>query len=186
MAVSIQLWQFTVRDYDRMLASGILNEDDRVELIDGEVREMSPIGERHASTVNRLNHLLVECVGRQAIVSVQNPVVLDDLTKPQPDLVLLRWQDDFYAARAVHAHDVLLVIEVSDTTLEYDRLEKLPRYAAAGIDEAWIIDVFGQSIEHYSQPQGGGYRKMETLEHGQTIRSIALPHLILEVDAVLG
>jgi Uma2 family endonuclease len=169
-----------------MLASGILNEDDRVELIDGEVREMSPIGERHASTVTRLTHLLVGRLDQLAIVSVQNPVALDDLTKPQPDLVLLRWQDDFYATRAVDAHDVLLVIEVSDTTLEYDRLEKLPRYAAAGIGEAWIVDVFGQSIEQYSQPHGGGYRKMETLEHGQTIRSISLPQLVLEVDRLLG
>lgn len=186
MAVAIQRRQFTVRDYDRMLASGILNEDDRVELIDGEVREMSPIGERHASTVDRLTQLLVETLNRQAIVRSQNPIVLDDFTKPQPDLVLLRWQDDFYASRTPEPDDVFLVIEVSDTALQYDRLEKLPRYVSAGIEEAWIVDVFGQTVEQYSQPASGGYRKRETFEHGQTIRSVSLAQLTLHVSAMLG
>ncbi|MEX2142821.1 MAG: Uma2 family endonuclease [Pirellulales bacterium] len=186
MAVPIQLWQFTVRDYDRMLASGILNDDDRVELIDGEVREMSPIGELHASTVDRLTELMVKKVGRRAIVRTQGPIVLNDFTKPQPDLVLLHRQDDFYATRTPQPDDIFLVVEVSDTTLDYDRLEKTPRYAAAGIAEVWIIDVFGQSIEQYSQPAGGGYRQVETLQHGQSIRSKSLEQLALEVSDVLG
>ena len=186
MAAPIQLWRFSVRDYDRMLESGILNEDDRVELIDGEVRELSPTGERHASIVDRLTQLLIENLARCAIVRIQNPIVLNDFTKPQPDLVVLKWRDDYYASQTPGPADILIVIEVSDTTLNYDRSEKLPRYAAAGIPEVWIVDVFGHNMEQNTQPDRGGYRHTETLQHGAIIRSKVLPQLALDVAAIVG
>src|SRR5579863_6654097 len=136
--VQITRWAISVADYHRIAEAGILGEDDRVELIDGEVRVMSPIGNPHAATVNRYNALLSTLVGKDAIVSVQNPIQLNDMSEPQPDVVLLRFRDDFYADKTPTPADVLLIIEVSDTTLAYDRLEKLPRYALAGIPEVWL------------------------------------------------
>jgi Uma2 family endonuclease len=182
MAASIQLWQFSVDDYQRMLESGILNEDDRVELIDGEVREMSPINTWHASTVSRLLHLLVEKLKRRSLVEVQNPIILNDFTAPQPDLVLLKWQDNFYADHTPIAEDAFVVVEIADTTLQYDRQEKLPRYAAAGIPEVWIVDGQNEAVEQYLNPQGGQYQEKKVIARGDRLvcRSIA----DLEIDGV--
>ncbi len=170
MAASIQLWQFSVQDYHRMLESGILHEDDRVELIDGAVREMSPINSWHASTVKRLLHLLVNRLQKKALVSVQDPIVLDDYTEPQPDLILLKWRDDYYAEQLPNAEDALVIIEVADTTLHYDRQEKLPRYAAAGIPEVWIVDAGSEAVEQYVDPQGSEYRDKKVIGTRRTPR----------------
>src|SRR5215216_6351059 len=120
MAIQIARWQFTVTDYARMRETGILSEDDRVELIDGEVRPMSPIGPPHAAIVNRLNRLMSRQLGELAIVSVQNPIQLSDYTEPQPDLAVLHPRDDFYAHAHPRVDDILLVVEVADTSIEYD------------------------------------------------------------------
>jgi Uma2 family endonuclease len=182
MAASIQLWQFSVQDYHRMLESGILHEDDRVELIDGEVRAMSPINSWHASTVKRLNYLLGEKLRKRALVSVQDPIVLDDYTEPQTDLILLKWRDDYYAEQLPIADDALVVIEVADTTLQYDRQEKLPRYAAAGIPEVWVVDAGSETVEQYVGPPGGEYREKQVIARSERLvcRSIAG----LEIDGV--
>ena len=177
---------FTTADYHRMAEAGILGEDDRVELIDGEVRLMSPIGFTHVAIVNDYNALLTAQVGNAAIVSVQNPIQLSRTSEPEPDLVLLRYRDDRYHKGPATAADVLLLIEVSDTTLAYDRQEKLPRYALAGIPEVWITDVDGQAVERYSEPQGNQYATKQTFKRGQSISVLALPQITIAVDSIFG
>ncbi len=176
--------RFTVHEYHRMGEAGILHEDDRVELIEGEIVEMAAIGTRHFACVNQLTRLLVRGVGDAAIVSVQNPVRLDERTEPQPDLGVLRIRD--YRESLPMPGDVLLLIEVSDTTLAYDRGVKLPLYARAGITEVWIVDLAGEVIERYTDPSAEGYRSFERVRRGGKVESGALPELALRVEAVLG
>jgi Uma2 family endonuclease len=176
--------RFTVHEYHRMGEAGILHEDDRVELIEGEIVEMAAIGTRHFSCVNGLNRLLVRGVGDTAIISVQNPVRLDEHTEPQPDLTVLRVRD--YRESLPGPEDVLLLIEVSDTTLPYDRGVKLPLYARAGIREVWILDLAGEVIELYTDPSGDGFRNLKQARRGEKIELTALPELALGVDAVLS
>ena len=177
-------WRFTVHDYHRMGEAGILHEDDRVELIEGEIVEMAAIGPRHFSCVNRLNRLLVMSVGDEAVVSVQNPVRLNEHTEPQPDFAVIRPRD--YRESLPEPDDVLLLIEVSDTTLAYDRGVKLPLYARAGIKKVWIIDLPGETIERYTDPLEESYRRADRLRRGQRLESISLPGPTPSVDEVLG
>ena len=177
-------WRFTVHDYHRMGEAGILHEDDRVELIEGELVEMTAIGTRHFSCVNRLTRMLVMSVGDEAIVSVQNPVRLNEYTEPQPDLTVIRPRD--YRLSLPGPEDVLLLIEVSDTTLAYDRGVKLPLYARAGIREVWIVDLPGETIERYTDPLEESYRRADRLRRGQTLESISLPGPTPSVDEILG
>lgn len=174
----------TVHEYHRMGEAGILHEDDRVELIEGELIEMAAIGTRHFTCVNQLTRLLVRGVGDEAIVSVQNPVRLDDYGEPQPDLTVLRPRD--YRESLPGPRDVLLVIEVSDTTLRYDREVKLPLYARADIQEVWIVDLPGATVERHTEPSADGYGLVRRVWRGDTLRPEALPDLALPVDAVLG
>lgn len=186
---TIELRRFTVADYAKMGESGIFGENDRVELIDGEVRCMSPIGTRHIAIVNRLTRLLVRIEGDATIVSIQNPVQLNDYTEPQPDVTVLRWRSDDYEDSTVQAKDVLVLIEVADSSLQYDRNEKLPRYAAAGIPEVWIVDADENRkvIEQYSVPLAGQYSIKKILKVGDSIVSASLPEVIrLSVVEVLG
>lgn len=180
MATTFELRRFSVTDYAKMLESGILGEKDRVELIDGEVRRMSPIGSRHIAMVNRLTRLLVRMVGDAAIVSIQNPTQLNDYTEPQPDVTVLRWRSDFYEKMKAQPEDVLLLIEVADSSLDYDRHEKLPRYAAAGIPEVWIVDVDENRhvIEQYAAPWDGEYTINNSLAIGDIIVSESIPEII--------
>ena len=182
----IARWTISVTDYHRMHDVGILGEDDRVELIDGEVRQMSPIGALHAAIVTRYHTLLLPQVGKTAIVFVQNPIQLNNISEPQPDIALLRFRDDFYSAALPKAAEVLLIIEVSDSTLVYDRQEKLPRYALAGIPEVWLTDVESEAIERYTDPKGNQYATKQTLKRGQRISVQALPTITLNVDNIFG
>lgn len=186
MAVDILRHTFTTTDYARMLETGILHEDDRVELIDGEVRQMSPIGPYHAALVARLNRLLMQHAIDSMIVRVQDPVRLSDYSEPQPDLALVAERADFYAHSHPTVEDIYLLIEVSDTTLSYDRSEKLPRYALAGVQEVWIVDTAAQQIEQYYQPAGNQYRTKQTSERGQTIQAHTLPNLMLDIDSIFS
>lgn len=168
-----------------MLESGILSEDDRVELIDGEIRNMSPIGPYHAAVVTRVLKLLTSRAGEDVIVSPQNPVRLNDYSEPQPDIALLRYRDDYYAAAHPGANDILLLIEVADTTLKYDRNEKLPRYAAANVPEAWIINLEEQLVEQYTQPKQGQYTHIQRVLPGETLTSSTLPGIALQISNLL-
>jgi len=189
MATDFELRRFSVDDYSKMLDSGILTEQERVELIDGEVRCMSPIGTRHIGVVIYLSHQFGRMLGDAAIVSTQNPIQLDDYSEPQPDVTILRWRSDFYRKSKARPQDVLLLIEVADSSLNYDRHEKLPRYAAAGIPEVWIVDVAEDRyvIEQYSVPQGDQYLSKELHSIGDTIVSRSLSDAIqLSVADVFG
>jgi Uma2 family endonuclease len=184
MAVPIIRRQFTTDEYAQMWRTGILREQDRVELIDGEVRVMSPIGPLHAAVVKRLNVLLGKHLSSSIIVSIQDPIHLTDYTEPQPDVALLHYRADYYAQAHPVADDVLMVIEVSDSSIDYDRNEKLPRYAAAAISELWIIDLAQLTIEQYSQPRNDKYLVKQIVERGDQITSVVVPTLTLDVDAI--
>jgi Uma2 family endonuclease len=177
---------FNVDQYYRMAQSGILAEDDRVELIEGEIIKMSPIGVRHASCVNRLNTLFAEMLGRKAIVSVQNPLLLSTYSEPQPDLCLLRPKADFYADEHPSPADVFLVVEVADTSIGYDRDEKIPLYARAGNAEVWLIDLTQDTVTLYAEPIRGQYRQTREANRGGAVASNIFSELILEVDTILG
>jgi len=177
---------FTVEDYHRLAEAGILGDDDRVELLDGQVVEMTPIGPDHAGCVDALIRLLSPLAGTAAIVRVQNPIVLGQRWEPQPDVTLLRPRPDGYRRTHPGPEDVLLVIEVADASLPTDREVKLPRYAAAGIPEAWLVDLAGDVIEVHRQPGAEGYREVRVLGRGETLAALRVPAGVLSVDEVLG
>ena len=155
MATETKLRLFDVDEYYAMAEAGILSEDDRVELLAGEIVAMAPIGSMHADCVDRLTRLLITEVGQRAVVRVQNPVRLGDRTEPQPDLVLVNWRD--YSSAHPGPEDVLLLIEVSDTSVHLDRNVKLPLYAKSGIREVWVVNLPAKSVEVYSEPSGSEY-----------------------------
>lgn len=178
--------RFTAEEYRAMGEAGVLGEDDRVELVGGEVVDMAPIGSRHLACVVALSHLLVEASGGRFFVSVQNPVRLGERDEPQPDLSLLGRKPNPGAEAPPGPKDVLLVVEVSDTTLSYDRNTKLPLYAGAGVPEAWIVDLAGRRIEVHHGPGPGGYRDLWAFGPGEKFSSAVVGGLSVPVDAVLG
>jgi Uma2 family endonuclease len=177
---------FTLDAYHRLGELGVLDEDDRVELLDGQIVEMTPIGAAHAACVNRLNALLSRLLGSDTCVSVQNPVVLAERWEPHPDLAVLHRAGGLSGAWLPGPQDVLLVIEVADTSLERDRDVKIPRYAAAGIPEAWLVDLVGDSITVCRGPGPDGYREIGTVTRGDTLQPLRLPGVALSADEILG
>lgn len=186
MAAHVTLRPISVNEYARMREAGILAEDDRVELIAGEIRQMSPIGPLHASIVRRLTKLLNDLVGAIASISVQNPIQLDDYSEPLPDIAILKLRADDYASQHPTGQDTLIVIEVADASADYDRKEKIPRYASAGIPEAWLIDVTNQVIEQYTLPGRSRYQNVRILEWDDALTSQAIPGLQIQVAQVFG
>jgi Uma2 family endonuclease len=176
--------RWTVHEYHRMGEAGILGEDDRVELIDGEVVEMAPIGGWHAGRVTQLTRLLGRQLAEEFLLAVQNPVRLGERDEPQPDLSVIRDRD--YGRSLPEPADVLLVVEVADTSLAYDRSVKLPNYARAGIPEAWLVDLNGAVVLQCTEPAADGYRRVLPRRAGDVLRSDALPGLSVAVAAVLG
>lgn len=148
----------TTNDYHAMIAAGILGEDDKVELLNGELILMSPIGPNHSGVTNRISHLLQELLRGLAIVAAQNPVTLSLSSEPQPDLAIVKPRDDFYAESHPCPEDVFLLIEVADATLEKDRTVKAALYAEAGIPYYWIVNLPEQQLEVYAQPDKGQYK----------------------------
>ena len=173
---------FTADEFHKMAEAGILHEDDRIELIEGELIEMAAIGARHFTCVNTLNRFLVQSVGDEGIVSVQNPVKLSENLEPQPDLAVLQTRD--YRDSLPGPEDVLLLFEVSDTTLKYDREVKLPLYARSGVREAWIVDLQDGSVERHTEPSATGYRLVRRAGKGESLPSEALSELVLRVDVL--
>ena len=176
--------RFTVEEYHRMGEAGIFHPDDRVELIEGEIVQMSPIGQPHAFTVMMFNNLLVQAVAGRALVSPGNPVRLTRWTEPQPDLMLLRLDAD-YREEFVEPRHVLLVVEVADTSLAYDRGVKLRLYAQAGILEVWIVDVQHERVEVHRDPAGEGYRTVEVVPRTGRPSPAALPDAQIAVAEIL-
>lgn len=177
---------FTVDDYYRMAEAGIIADGERVELIEGEIVQMSPIGDRHSLAVNRANMIFARGVGDRAVVSVQNPASMDRYNEPQPDVVLIRPREGFYGTGKPAPEDVLLMIEVADTTLRKDRNVKLPVYARNGIREVWIVDLQHDVILVFRDPKDGAYQTSETFKLGQLIRCGAFPEFAIESGELLG
>ncbi|MGI8554672.1 MAG: Uma2 family endonuclease [Dehalococcoidia bacterium] len=178
--------RFTVDEYYRMAEVGILHEDDRVELIDGEILLMCPIGLKHANCVAFLVERFITLLGGRAIIWPQNPLRLNSGSEPEPDIVLLRPPRQRYAKAHPGPADVLLLIEVADTSFAYDRDVKLPRYAAAGIPEAWIVDLPRRRVLVYREPKDGRYQDAEIVGRTGTLTPQAFPELSLSVAELLS
>jgi Uma2 family endonuclease len=177
--------RFSADEYERMIAAGILAEDERVELLEGAIYPMSPIGSWHAACVNRLVAFLVKALGQRVIVSPQNPIRLSDESEPQPDIAVLRPREDFYAGALPCGEDVLLVVEVAEASLFFDRAVKLPLYAKAGIPEVWLVDLKHEVVERHIRPLHGRYAGAATFQRGEVIDSPTLG-LSIAVEDILG
>jgi Uma2 family endonuclease len=186
MTVQLLRWKFTVEQYHKMIESGILTKYDRVELIRGEIIEMSPIGTKHAAGVRLLSNKLGQCLGNRIILSIQNPVVLNDNSQLQPDVSLLKPRDDFYATAHPQPQDIFLLIEVADSTIEYDREVKIPLYAEANIIEVWLVDINEQIVEVYQQPTAAGYQHIQKFASGQTLSIPAFFDVNITVNEIFG
>jgi Uma2 family endonuclease len=169
-----------------MIESGILTENDRVELIAGEIVEMAAIGRRHAACVRRLDNLFSQRLSGEALVDTQNPIQLNDNSEPQPDVVLLKPRDDFYESGHPQTSDIFLLIEVADATIKYDREVKVPLYAKDNILEVWLVDINEQIVEVYREPTSDGYRNIQQFISGQTLSIQAFPEIKITVNDVLG
>ena len=180
----LQRHRLDVTDYYRMAEAGILGEDDRCELIEGEVIDMAPIGSYHASTVARLIRLLTRCVADRVIVIAQNPIRLNRQNEPQPDIALLRYREDFYRDAHPGPEDVLLIIEVADSSARYDREIKLPLYARHCIPELWIVDLRQRRVDIHRQPDGATYREARTVSGPDSVSPLDLPECRVDVSTL--
>lgn len=177
--------RYTVEDYERMGRAGILGEDDRVELIEGEIIDMPPIGSPHGGAVNRIAQRLTLVVGDRAVVATQNPLRLDDFSAPQPDIALLKPRDDYYAAAHPRPGDVLLLVEVAETSVRYDRDKKLPLYARAGIPEAWLVDIHGKALYVYRSPGPDGFAAVEKVTNLSALSPALMPDCVVDLRGLL-
>jgi Uma2 family endonuclease len=178
-------YRFTQREYYAMVEAGVLDEDSRVELIRGDLAVMSPINPSHASAVDRLTAVFSSTLAGRAIVRVQNPFAIGDDSEPQPDLSLLKPREDYYAAEHPGPQDLLLAVEVANTSLRYDREIKMPLYAEAGVIEVWLLNLVDNVLEVYRDPGPKGYRSLLRLSPGDTVSPLAFPDLTLPVAGFL-
>lgn len=186
-AMAIQLTQrlIKVEEYRKMAEAGILSDDGRIELLEGKLIEMSPVGRKHAAMVKRLTALLYRKLAGELIISVQDPIRLGEYSEPEPDLALLKPSANYYEDRLPDADDVLLIIEVSDSSLDKDREVKLPIYAAANIPEYWIINMEACEVEAYRFPLEGAYRSREVFKKGGAI-NLPVPGRSFSMDDIFG
>lgn len=177
----------TREQYHRLVETGELREDDRVELIEGEIVPMSPIGSAHAALVNRLNRLFVERCAEISIVSIQNPIALDEFSEPQPDIALLRLQDDYYADSPPQADDIQLIVEVMVSSHDRDLNTKRELYAKHGVAEVWFVDVPGRLVHVCREPRAEGHYNSTEVNSGQAkLQPLFAPSLQLELAELLG
>jgi len=178
--------RFSVDDYHRMAALGLIGPGERTELLDGEVVHKMPISSAHAGCVKRFNALLIRLVADRAIVGVQDPVRLDDRSEPEPDLSILRPRADAYGSAHPVPADILWLVEVADRSRQLDRAVKVPLYAAAGVPEVWLVDLAAGAVEVYRDPDAAGFRLMHRHGRGDVLRPAALEGVAIAVDDVLG
>jgi Uma2 family endonuclease len=183
--VEIARRRFDVDEYHRMAEAGILSTGDRVELIDGEIVAMTPIGARHNAAVNRANQALGRAVGDQAIVQIQGSIRLGRFNEPEPDVALLRPRVDFYASGLPGPADVLLVIEIADASLAYDREIKARLYAAAGIPEYWLVNLEARTVTRFLRPEGGAYGDARQVPAGRPIAPVLLPACEVPAESLM-
>ena len=174
----------SAEEYLRMGEGGVFAPEARLELIEGEIVEMAPVGSPHAGMVKILNRLFGRLAGDQAIISVQDPLVIGDRSVPQPDLVLLRPRADSYTRSHPTTADVLLLVEVADTTLPFDLGTKVPLYARCGIAEAWVIDVQERVVRVFRDPSPSGYRTSFTVQGDESVTALALPAIVVPLAAL--
>jgi Uma2 family endonuclease len=174
--------RLSVADYHRMGEAGILGPNMRCELIEGEIIDMSPIGSRHAGVVRMLSERLTHATKTQAVVSTQAPVILSDLSEPEPDIALLKPRSDFYKKEHPHPKDVLLIIEVADASLRYDRDTKIPLYARSGITEVWLVDLQAKKLEVFQELAGDRYTNIQTHEAQKPLA----PHALREAAITIS
>lgn len=184
IARPIERYRLSTADFHRMVEAGVLDEETRVELIEGEMVVMSPIGSRHSGVVNQLAAIFFERLQRRAIVSVQNAVHLNDQSEPQPDLALLRPRADYYKRSQPTPEEILLLVEVADTSLDYDREVKLPLYSRAGIPEVWIVNLVDGWLEVYRDPAPVGYTALQKVLPGRTAAPLMFGDLLVAVDEI--
>ena len=184
--VALQPYLITVDDYHAMGRAGIFTEDDRVELIEGQIVTMSPIGSRHAACVYRLNQFFWGQLGNRTIIGTQSPVRLSSFSEPEPDLAVLRFREDFYEEAHPKPADVLLLIEVADSTLKTDRQIKVPLYARHGIPEVWLVALPEDRVEIFRDPTPEEYTTVEHFGRGEALHLEAFPDIELPVAAILG
>ena len=182
----LKTFRLNVSQYHQMSEAGIFSENDKVELINGEIIEMSPIGRRHAACVDRINRLFSNILGIKVLVRVQNPIILNNLSEPEPDIALLKPRADFYESGHPQPQDIFLLIEVADSSLEYDRDVKIPLYASSGISEVWLVDIYEQVIIVYRYPSENGYSDIQTLSRGEKLSIQTFPEINLVVNDILG
>ncbi len=178
--------KFSVEDYHRFIEMGIFKPEERLELWEGEFVEMSPIGKRHAGVVAGMTAYLNHLFFNRFVVWSQNPIILNDFSEPQPDVCVLEWRDDFYRNENATANDVLLAMEVSDSTVKYDRDIKFPKYAANGIPEAWLIDLENDRVEIHTEPTKNGYKLVKILHRDDIAESTVFEEIKIAVDDILG
>ncbi|MDB9510405.1 Uma2 family endonuclease [Kamptonema animale CS-326] len=186
MSVQMQKRLFTVQEYHLMIEAGIFANNDRVELIEGEIIEMAAIGTRHATCVRRLIRRFSVIPEEAAILDVQDPIQLTERTEPQPDLVLLQPRADYYATAHPMPSEILLLVEVSDSTIDFDRDVKVPNYARSGIREVWLWDLEANCLEVYREPMANGYGLMQRFERGEMVSPLAFPDFEVSIDWILG
>jgi Uma2 family endonuclease len=179
-------YRFTIDQFHRMTEIGLLKEDQRVELLDGEVVHMSPISRRQAGVVNRVVALLHRQLGENAIVAVQNPMSVAKYTEAYPDIAALALRDDYYASELPTPADARLIIEVADTTLAYDRDLKVPLYARDGVPEVWVVDLNKDEVLVNRKPEEGAYTEAQTLKRGDTLPLPGVSGAVVKVEDILG
>lgn len=186
MTVQILRKKFTVGQYHQMIESGILTDQDHVELIQGEIIEMSPVGRHHAACVDRLTELLVLTLCRQALIRVQSPILLSDNSEPQPDISILQRREDFYHAGHPTPDNIFTLIEVSDSTIAFDRDVKVPIYAQEQIPEVWLVNLNDTQVECYRQLIANTYQQFQIFNLGETLNIQAFPDVPIEVNQIFG
>jgi len=185
-APPVERFRLSSERYHTMIEKGIFGEDEHIELIEGEIVTMSPIGSEHSGVVDQLSEILVDQLAKRAVVKVQGPIQLDEHSEPEPDIVLSKPRRDYYKRSLPTPADVLLVIEVADSSLAYDRGVKMPLYAQAGIAEAWIVNLIDRWIEVYRDPSPVGYTTTLKILPGRAIAPQAFADVIVTVDTLLS
>ena len=178
-------WRFTVAEYHKMIKAGIFNEKDRIELWEGVVVKMSPKGRRHAAATDRATKVFIKLLGDRVIVRNQNPIVLDDLSEPEPNIVLTAPQEKEYTARLPQPPDILLVLEVADTSLKHDRDSKSTSYAKAGIAQYLVLNLRTRELIDFREPSPEGYRSHRTLRADESLDLVVFPKVKIKVAELL-
>lgn len=186
MNTTVLIHRFNVEEYHRLIENNILHEDDRVELIEGRIIDITPIGSKHAACVSRLNEILSEKLQKRAIINIQNPICLTAYTEPEPDIAIIKRRPDFYAEQLPQPEDVLLIIEVSDSSLDYDCETKIPLYAKSNIPEVWLVNLIENNVAIYSGPSSEGYNVITKHHHNQILSPKSFHDITLTVSEIFG